>query len=118
MCRKSPPQIRGHLSCLPLATRPLSPTHGMPQAAQESPHEWHAVGCDKCAGTGYHGRVGIYELLRTTDQIRAQIHERASEAQIRDAALRDGMRTMYQDGERWRREGITTEAELLRVTKD
>ncbi len=81
-------------------------------------HEWHAVGCDKCAGTGYHGRVGIYELLRTTDQIRAQIHERASEAQIRDAALRDGMRTMYQDGERWRREGITTEAELLRVTKD
>ena len=81
-------------------------------------HEWHAVGCDKCAGTGYHGRVGIYELLRTTDQIRAQIHERASEAQIRDAALRDGMRTMYQDGERWRREGKTTEAELLRVTKD
>ncbi|MEY4369325.1 MAG: ral secretion pathway protein, partial [Pseudomonadota bacterium] len=81
-------------------------------------HEWHAVGCDKCAGTGYHGRVGIYELLHTTDQIRAQIHERASEAQIRDAALRDGMRTMYQDGERWRREGITTEAELLRVTKD
>ena len=33
--------------------------------------------------TGYHGRVGIYELLQTTDQIRAQIHDRASEAEIR-----------------------------------
>jgi general secretion pathway protein E len=81
-------------------------------------HQWHAVGCDKCAGTGYHGRVGVYELLVTTDHIRAQIHERTSEAQIRDTALRDGMRTMYQDGDRWLRDGTTTEAELLRVTKD
>ena len=54
----------------------------------------------------------------TTDHIRAQIHERTSEAQIRDTALRDGMRTMYQDGDRWLRDGTTTEAELLRVTKD
>ncbi len=80
--------------------------------------EWHEVGCDKCARTGYHGRVGVYELLLTTDQIRAQIHERASEAQIRDTALRDGMRTMHEDGERWVKEGTTTEAELLRVTKE
>ena len=80
--------------------------------------QWHEVGCDKCAQTGYHGRVGIYELLLTTDQIRAQIHDRASEARIRDTALRDGMRTMHEDGERWVRDGTTTEAELLRVTKE
>ena len=73
---------------------------------------------DKCARTGYHGRVGIYELLLTTDQIRAQIHDRASEARIRDTALRDGMRTMHDDGERWVRDGTTTAAELLRVTKE
>src|SRR4051812_48886195 len=79
---------------------------------------WHAVGCDKCGHTGYQGRVGVYELLLTTDQIRAQIHNRASEADIRATAQKDGMRTMREDGERWLAEGITTQAELLRVTKD
>jgi general secretion pathway protein E len=62
--------------------------------------------------------VGIYELLLATDQIRAQIHDRASEADIRAAALRDGMRTMREDGERWLADGTTTRAELLRVTRD
>jgi general secretion pathway protein E len=80
--------------------------------------QWIAVGCDKCGHTGYHGRVGVYELLETTDQIRAQIHNRASEAEIRMAAQAGGMRTMREDGERWLRDGTTTAAEMLRVTKD
>src|SRR5450830_1026800 len=79
---------------------------------------WHAVGCDKCGMTGYQGRVGVYELLQTTDQIRAQIHDRASEAEIRVTAQHDGMVTMREDGERWLRNGTTTQAELLRVTKE
>ncbi len=79
---------------------------------------WHAIGCDQCGHTGYQGRVGVYELLQTTDQIRAQIHERASEAQVRAAAQASGMRTMREDGERWLNDGTTTQAELLRVTKD
>jgi len=79
---------------------------------------WKAVGCDKCGHTGYQGRVGVYELLQTTDQIRAQIHNRASEADIRHAAQLTGMKTMREDGERWLRDGTTTQAELLRVTKD
>ena len=79
---------------------------------------WKAVGCDKCGHTGYHGRVGVYELLETTDHIRAQIHNRASEAEIRAAAQAHGMKTMREDGERWLRDGTTTPAELLRVTKD
>ena len=79
---------------------------------------WQAVGCDKCGLTGYQGRVGIYELLLTTDPIRAQIHNRASEADIRAAAQRDGMRTMREDGQRWLADGTTTQAELLRVTKE
>ncbi|WP_205631418.1 type II secretion system ATPase GspE [Collimonas fungivorans] len=79
---------------------------------------WHAVGCEQCGHTGYHGRVGVYELLLTTDEITAQIHNRASEAEIQQVAQRNGMRTMRQDGERWLTEGITTQAELLRVTKE
>jgi general secretion pathway protein E len=79
---------------------------------------WKAVGCDKCGHTGYHGRVGVYELLETTEQIRAQIHNRASEAEIRNSAQATGMKTMREDGERWLLDGTTTPAELLRVTKD
>jgi general secretion pathway protein E len=57
-------------------------------------------------------------LLQTTDEIRARIHDRASEADIRAIAQRDGMRTMREDGERWLADGTTTEAELVRVTKE
>jgi general secretion pathway protein E len=78
---------------------------------------WHEVGCDQCGHTGYQGRIGVYELLQTTEQIRAQIHNRASEAEIRAAAQRDGMRTMREDGERWLADGTTSQAELMRVTK-
>ncbi|HJV75822.1 MAG TPA: type II secretion system ATPase GspE [Noviherbaspirillum sp.] len=80
--------------------------------------QWHAVGCDKCGQTGYQGRVGIYELLTTTAEINAQIHDRASEADIRVTAQRNGMRTMREDGERWLADGTTTQAELLRVAKE
>ena len=79
---------------------------------------WHAVGCEHCGHTGYQGRVGVYELLTTTEQIRAQIHNRASEADVKAAALKSGMTTMREDGERWLRNGTTTQAELLRVTKE
>ena len=79
---------------------------------------WHAVGCERCGQTGYQGRVGVYELLATTDEISAQIHNRASEADIRKAAQASGMKTMREDGERWLDNGTTTQAELLRVTKD
>ena len=81
--------------------------------------QWKAVGCEHCGHTGYQGRVGIYELLQTDEHIRAQIHDRTSEAEIRVTAQQQGgMITMREDGERWLQQGITTPAELLRVTKD
>jgi len=89
-----------------------------PVCKRHDGHQWHAVGCDKCGQTGYLGRVGVYELLVTTDEIRSQIHDRASEAEIRVTAQRNGMRTMREDGDRWLADGTTTQAELLRVTKE
>jgi len=80
--------------------------------------QWKAVGCEHCGHTGYQGRVGIYELLQTDEHIRAQIHDRTSEAEIRATAQQHGMTTMREDGERWLQQGVTTPAELLRVTKD
>lgn len=79
---------------------------------------WRGVGCAKCSQTGYQGRLGIYELMLTTEQIRRQIHDRAGEAQIRASAQRDGMKLMREDGERWLINGSTSQSELLRVTKE
>jgi general secretion pathway protein E len=76
------------------------------------------VGCERCGHTGYAGRSGVFELLVTTDAIRAQIHNRAAEADIRAAACADGMVLMREDGERLVRQGLTSREELLRVTRD
>jgi general secretion pathway protein E len=88
-----------------------------PHCKRQEGGQWVAVGCDRCGHTGFHGRVGVYELLETNEQIRSQIHNQAAEAEIRDTALKVGMKTMREDGERWVHEGVTTEAELVRVTK-
>ena len=75
-------------------------------------------GCDACGQTGYAGRTGVFELLVTTDAIRAQIHNQASEADIRTAALANGMALMRDDGERLIAAGITSREEVVRVTRD
>ncbi len=79
---------------------------------------YHPVGCAQCGQTGYSGRSGVFELLVTDDAIRAQIHNRASEAEIRAAALKGGMTLMRDDGERLVAGGLTSREELLRVTRD
>ncbi|MFZ4479591.1 MAG: GspE/PulE family protein [Rhodoferax sp.] len=75
-------------------------------------------GCGRCGQTGYAGRSGVFELLITDDAIRAQIHNRASEADIRKAALAAGMTLMRDDGERLVQLGLTSREELMRVTRD
>jgi general secretion pathway protein E len=75
-------------------------------------------GCDACGQSGYQGRTGIFELLTTNDEMRALIHSQASEAKLREVALRNGMTLMREDGERLVRLGISTEEELIRVTRD
>lgn len=78
----------------------------------------HGSGCEHCGQTGYTGRTGVFELLVTTDAIRAQIHNKASEADIRTAALAGGMALMRDDAERLIAAGITSREEVLRVTRD
>ena len=78
----------------------------------------HGAGCAACGQTGYAGRSGVFELLVTDDAIRAQIHNRASEANIRAAALASGMTLMRDDGERLVQLGVTSREELVRVTRD
>ncbi len=73
---------------------------------------------DPADPTGYRGRTGVFEMLLVDDTMRAQIHNRASEADIRATALAGGMRLMRDDGERLVQTGVTTLEEVLRVTRD
>ena len=75
-------------------------------------------GCAHCNFTGYQGRTGVFELMVANDRLRALIHNRAAEAELRLAALEAGMTLMRDDGERLVREGITSREEVLRVTRD
>jgi general secretion pathway protein E len=78
----------------------------------------HGGGCEECGRTGYQGRTGIFELLTVDDPLRALIHARATESEILATARHNGLQSMREDGERLVREGITSSAELLRVTRD
>jgi len=76
------------------------------------------AGCERCGQTGYQGRSGVFELLVVSEAIAAQIHEKASEADIRSAALQGGMVLMREDGQRLVHSGLTSQEELLRVVRD
>ncbi|MFP4496671.1 MAG: type IV-A pilus assembly ATPase PilB [Vulcanimicrobiota bacterium] len=72
-------------------------------------------GCDHCKQTGYKGRTSIQELLTMSDRIKSLILQRASTAEIKQAAVEEGMRTMQDDGMRKVLEGSITIEECLRV---
>jgi general secretion pathway protein E len=76
----------------------------------------HGQGCADCTQTGFKGRAGIYELMTTSVELKELIHQNASEAQIRQKALENGMRSLVQDSERWVNTKMTTLAEVRRVT--
>jgi type IV pilus assembly protein PilB len=76
---------------------------------------WEPVGCVRCAGSGYRGRTGLFEVLQPTGEIRAMILERRPAEEIRAAARANGMRTMREDGLDKVREGVTAVPEVLRV---
>jgi type IV pilus assembly protein PilB len=86
-------------------------SHGL---AGAEPYE--AVGCSRCAGWGYRGRVGVYEVMTVSEQIRALILERASVDLMVSIAEGEGMRRMREDGMQKVRDGITSIAEIERMT--
>ena len=79
---------------------------------------YKSVGCDQCNHTGYRGRIGIYEVMKVTDKLRRLIAARASEDQVREAALAGGMISLGEDGLAKVKSGITTPEELLRVVTE
>jgi type II secretory ATPase GspE/PulE/Tfp pilus assembly ATPase PilB-like protein len=76
---------------------------------------YEATGCSRCRQTGYRGRLGLYELMDVTDEIRSLIVGRSSAQEIRRVAVGQGMRTLRDDGLAKVRAGETTVLEVERV---
>lgn len=74
------------------------------------------VGCERCGGVGYRGRCGVFEVLELGEEVRALVDEQSDWASIDKVAIRNGMTTMVEDGLAKCLSGVTSAAEILRVT--
>lgn len=77
-----------------------------------------AKGCDRCGGVGFLGRSCIVEVLPMTDAIRPLVMRHATSSELRQAAIDEGMETMYENGMRKALRGITTVEEVVRATRE
>ena len=75
-------------------------------------------GCEVCSGSGYKGRAGIFELMELNEELRQLVMANADASRITAAALRNGMRNLREDGWMKVRNGVTTAAEVTRVTQE
>ena len=96
------------------ATQVLKTQVGIPSVTTV----FRSVGCRECRNTGYHGRHAIFEWMDVDNDVRQLVLKNCSAGEIADAARRNGLRTLSEDGWRLVRLGITTPEEVLRVTKD
>jgi type IV pilus assembly protein PilB len=73
-------------------------------------------GCEKCNNTGYKGRVGLYEVMEVTEELRELILVGASALELRRKAIEEGMITLRGSGLRKVKDGVTTIEEIVRET--
>ena len=102
--------------------QPYIPTehelHELGIGGDKSNHQFFVgAGCSKCFNTGYKGRTGIYELMMIDEEVREMIHLRQTAGVIKQKAIEKGLRTLRMDGARKVMTGVTTIAEVLRVTQ-
>lgn len=93
----------------------------MPQkgpAGEDQIYLYRGKGCDRCNGSGYKGRVGIFEVLSITEKIGRLMMQNVPADDIEKVAVEDGMITIIQDGYLKALEGITTIEEVVRVSRD
>jgi type IV pilus assembly protein PilB len=79
---------------------------------------YHGKGCKLCSNTGYGGRLGVFEVLAVSEEIRQMIMQRSDADIIRKQAIKEGMKTMIEDGIKKALAGMTTVEEVLRATRE
>jgi type IV pilus assembly protein PilB len=77
---------------------------------------YEPVGCSRCNGSGYRGRVGLYSVMRMTERVKDMTVNHASQAEISNVARQEGMATLREDGLAKARAGLTSFDEVVRVT--
>ena len=83
---------------------------------EDEVHAFEPGGCSRCGGSGYKGRIGLYEVMEVDDEIRRLAVNRASADDIAQVATAAGMRRLRDEGVAKARVGLTSFAELARVT--
>ena len=89
-----------------------------PDMVGPKPTFWRGKGCHNCLNMGYLGRTGIYEMMLPSDSIRQLVLQNVDSNSIKKQAMSAGMRTLREDGARKVLAGITSSAEVLRVTAE
>ncbi len=84
------------------------------EARDERSEFLYGAGCPACAQTGYRGRMGIFEIMRLTDELRTLLIKGGSTAELRSEALKEGMVTLLRDGMQKVKANFTTPSEVLR----
>jgi len=87
------------------------------KAGIENDQLYHGAGCDHCRGSGYVGRVGIYELLIVDEKFTNVINQNASVSSVQQVFRENGVSSMFDDGMKKVKQGLTTIEEVLRVTE-
>ena len=88
-----------------------------PKAKRPRPVFYRPIGCEACTGTGYRGRIGIYELLVIDEPVRREVLNRSDANRITRVAAERGMVTLRQDGARHVMLGNTSIEEVLAATQ-
>ncbi len=79
---------------------------------------YEPCGCNKCDNTGYRGRIGVYEIMVVTDQLKQIIAHKDGAAAIKEQALKDGMKTLHMSGSEYVLDGTTSYSEMCRISFD
>jgi general secretion pathway protein E len=103
-------------NCKELAQRPLAEQQAYTLELGEAQKRFmYGSGCNMCAHTGYHGRVGVFEIMTMSDQIRQLFLEDAPRHRLWEQAQQEGTKSLRRDGMIKVKEGITTPYEVMRV---
>lgn len=112
LARRICPKCKEEVKVLPKALIDL----GVPEEEVNGIHVFKGRGCDNCLGTGYKGRIALYEVMPVADEIKELILIGASANEIKKEAIRLGMLSLRQSGILRMKEGITTIEEVIRTT--
>ncbi len=111
VCRRCATRIQPDLDALLAAGLTPAEAGDLPHIMLPNPG-----GCEACRHTGYHQRIGVFELMAISEPIRQLVNDRATASSIKQAATRHGMTTLRQSGLQLVRQGKTTVEEVVRIT--